>query len=180
MTESRGSIDSLLAVAVKSSVTHTVTYFTLGVLAFTLLDYESFFAENGLAAMMRPTDDRWVMAGPLFQPIRGFLFGGVFYLLRKPLFGSKDGWLVMWLVLVVFGIVGTFGPAPGSMEGMIFTVFPLSVHLRGLPETVLQSLALSVVLCYWVRHSDRRWLDWVMGAAFVILITLTTLGLLTS
>jgi len=40
----------------------------------------------------------------------------------------------MWLTLVVLGILGTFGPAPGSLEGMFFTIFPLWVHLRGLPK----------------------------------------------
>ena len=95
------------------------------------LDYTHFFAESSLNLMMRQTNDPWVMVGPLFQPIRGILFGIVFYLLREPFFGKKNGWLVMWTVLVAVGIIGTFGPTPGSIEGMIYTVFPLWVPLEG-------------------------------------------------
>ena len=71
---------------VKTIVTHTVTYFIMGLLASTIFDYARFFAESGLNLMMRQTNDPWVMMGPLFQPIRGILFGIVFYLLRKPFF----------------------------------------------------------------------------------------------
>jgi hypothetical protein len=162
----------------KTIVTHTVTYFIIGLLASTILDYPRFFAESSLNLMMRPTNDPWVMAGPLFQPIRGFLFGIVFYLLREPFFGAQNGWLVMWSVLVVVGVISTFGPVPGSLEGMLYTVFPLWVHLRGLPEVLLQSLFLSVIVCYWVNHPRNTWLTWVMGIAFVILMSFPIIGLL--
>ncbi len=169
---------TLLGVTVKTLVTHTVTYFIVGLLASLLLDYARFFSESSLYLIMRPTSDPWVMAGPLFQPVRGILFGIVFYLLREPFFGKRNGWLIMWLVLVVVGIIGTFGPTPGSLEGMIYTVFPLSVHLRSLPELLLQSLFLSLLLFYWVNHPEKRWLNWVMGIAFVIVMALPLLGLL--
>jgi hypothetical protein len=167
-----------IEIVVKTIVTHTVTYFIMGLLASTILDYTRFFAESSLNLMMRQTNDPWVMLGPLFQPIRGILFGIVFYLLREPFFGKKRGWLLMWIVLVVVGILGTFGPAPGSLEGMLYTVLPLWVHLRGLPEVLLQSLFLSLILFYWVNHPQKRWLNWVMGIAFVILMSFPILGLL--
>jgi len=169
---------TLLEALVKTSVTHTVTYFIMGLLASTMLDYARFYAESSLNLMMRQTNDPWVMAGPLFQPIRGILFGIVFYLLRDSFFGRKNGWLVMWIVLVVVGIFGTFGPTPGSLEGMLFTVFPLWVHLRGLPEVLLQSLFLSFILVYWVNHPQKKWLNWVMGIAFFVLMSFPILGLL--
>ncbi len=169
---------TLIETVVKTIVTHTVTYFIMGLLAYTILDYARFFAESGLNLIMRPINDPWVMAGPLFQPIRGILFGIVFYLLREPFFGKKNGWLVMWIVLVVVGIIGTFGPTPGSLEGMLYTVFPLWVHLKGLPEVLLQSLFLSLILFYWVNHPKKKWLNWVMGMAFLILMVLPIAGLL--
>lgn len=169
---------TLLEIVVKTIVTHTVTYFIMGLLASTLLDYASFFAESSLNVMMRPTNDPWVMMGPLFQPIRGLLFGLIFYLLREPFFAKKNGWLVLWFVLAGVGIFGTFGPSPGSIEGMLYTIFPLWVHLRGLPEVLLQSLFLSLILVYWVNHPQKKWLTWVMGIAFVILMSFPILGLL--
>ncbi len=169
---------TLIEAVVKTIVTHTVTYFILGLLAFMILDYTRFFAESSLNLMMRQTNDPWVMVGPLFQPIRGILFGIVFYLLREPFFGKKNGWMVMWIVLVVVGIIGTFGPTPGSLEGMLYTVFPLWVHLRGLPEVLLQSLFLSLILFYWVNNPQKRWVTWVMGIAFLILMSFPIIGLL--
>lgn len=169
---------TLFETVVKTIVTHTVTYFIMGLLASTLLDYTRFYAETSLNLMMRQTNDPWVMVGPLFQPIRGILFGIVFYLLRETFFGKKNGWLIMWIVLVVVGIISTFGPTPGSLEGMLYTVFPLSVHLRSLPEVLLQALLLSLILFYWVNHPQNKWLNWVMGIAFFILMSFPILGLL--
>ena len=116
MTQKR---PTLLEALVKTIVTHTVTYFIMGLLASTILDYARFFAESGLNVMMRPTSDPLVMVGPLFQPIRGILFGLVFYLLREPFFGKKNVWLVMWIVPVVGGILGTVGPSPLFLQGRL-------------------------------------------------------------
>jgi hypothetical protein len=162
----------------KTISTHVVTYLIMGLLASTILDYTTFFADTSLNAMMRPTSDPWIMAGPLFQPIRGILFGFVFYLLREPFFARKNGWLIMWLTLVVLGILSTFGPAPGSIEGMLFTIFPLSVHLKSLPEVVLQALFLSLILFYWVNHPEKKWITWFMWIAFFILMSFPIIGLL--
>ena len=159
-------------------VVHTVTYFVAGVLAFTLLDYGTALAQSPLNGLLRSPDDPLVMAGPLFQPVRGLLFGAVFYLLRDQYFGKQYGWLTMWAILVVIGMVSTFGPAPGSIEGLIYTTLPLSMQLGvGHIETVGQALALSALLYYWVRH-PKRWLTWGLVGAFVIVMVLPVLGLL--
>ncbi len=159
-------------------VVHTVTYFVAGVLAFTLLDYGTALAESPLNGLLRSPDDPLVMAGPLFQPVRGLLFGAVFYLLRDQYFGKQYGWLTMWVILVVIGMVSTFGPAPGSIEGLIYTTLPLSMQLGfGHIETVGQALALSALLYYWVRYPNR-WLTWGLVGAFVIVMVLPVLGLL--
>ncbi len=167
-----------LLIATKTIVTHTVTYFLIGLAASTLFDYRTWFVGPNLSCMMRPLSDPWVMAGPMFQPVRGLLFALVFYLLRAQLFGRRRGWLIMWALLVVVGILSTFGPSPGSIEGMLYTVFPIGLHLMALPEVVMQSLLLSLILCWWVDHPEKRWLNWGMGIAFVVLMILPALGLL--
>ena len=165
---------------VKTMVTHTVSYFLIGLAAFWCFDYARRFAEPGVRSLMRQADEPLVMAGPLFQPIRGLLFGVVFYPLRGPLFAVRSGWLVLWLVLVVVGILGTFGPAPGSVEGMVYTTLPLRFHLQSLPEIVVQSLALAALLWYWVNQAAKKWLSWGLGTAFVAVLLLPALGLLSS
>jgi hypothetical protein len=169
---------SLVTLVVKTVAVHTVTYALVGFLAFTVLDYRSWFAEPHMKAVLRQTDDPWVMAGPLVQPVRGLLFALAFYPLRAVLFDRRNGWLVLWLELVILGILSTFAAAPGSVEGIVYTTWPLGSHLLGLPEVLLQSLLLSVVLCYWVRHPGQKWLSWTLGVLLVLALLLPALGLL--
>ena len=167
-------------IIIKTIVTHTVTYFLAGIAAFSLLDYPGLIAETQLGATMRPLTHPMVLAGPLLQPVRGLLFGAVFYMLRRPFFGERRGWLTMWAVLVSFGILGTFGASPGSFEGVIYTVLPLWLHLTLLPEILAQALLLSWLLFQWVAHREKRWLNWTMWAAFVLVLALPLLALVSA
>jgi hypothetical protein len=54
----------------------------------------------------------------------------------------------------------------------------LWVHLRGLPEVLLQSLALSLGLFYWINYPGKRWLNWLMGILFFFSVFFPVLGLL--
>jgi hypothetical protein len=161
----------------RTIVIHTVTYFFIGLLAFTLFNYSARFADPTLSSFMRQTNDPLVMAGVLFQPFRGLLFGIVFWLFRDSLFSRPYGWLKAWGMLVIVGIFSTFGPAPGSVEGIIYTKIPIEGQLGGLIEVLAQSLLLSVLTIYWVKHSHIRWLNWVLSVIFFIVLLLPLLGL---
>jgi len=164
--------------ATMTIVIHTITYVLMGIMAASLLDYAEQFNRPELACWMRPVTDSMVMAGPLFQPVRGVIFALVFFPIREILFVKKGGWIIMWWILVGLGILSTFGPAPGSIEGMVYTVIPIHVQLAGWLEVVPQALLLSVCLHYWVRHPHKRWLNWTLGVAFVIVLLFPVLGLL--
>ena len=110
---------SLIEVTLKAAIVHTATYFVMGVFAFYTFNYAQEFETGHLAGLMRSTSDPMIAAGPLFQPIRGILFGIVFYAIRDVVFTRPRGWLTMWLLLVVLGIWNTFGPTPGSIEGAL-------------------------------------------------------------
>lgn len=169
---------TLSSLTVKTVVVHTVTYFLAGLLAYTLGGYERTFSEPPLSYFMRPTSDRLVMAGPLFQPIRGIIFALALYPLRHVLFEERRGWLILWWLLLALGVLSTFGPAPGSVEGLIYTVIPPRAQMLGLWEVLLQSLLFSVVLFHWVNHSEKRWMSWMLGIAFCIVMILPVMGLL--
>ena len=147
----------------------------MGALAAHYLHYADAFAKPNSG--MRPLTDPLVMAGPLFQPIRGLIFASVFYPLRACLFNRRNGWLITGWLLVAVGILSTFGPASGSIEGMIYTPTPPLYQLRGWLEVVPQALLLSALLCYWVNH-PRRWLNWLLGVIFFIMMALPVMGLL--
>lgn len=169
---------SLTALSLKSAVVHTITYFLAGWAAASLFHYEGLFAIPSMAGFMRSFDSPWVLLGPLFQPLRGLLFALVFYPLREVLFQRKYGWLMAWGLLVVLGILSTYGPTPGSIEGLLYTRVPIQAQLLGLPEVLLQSLAYSLVLYYWANHPEKRWVTWFLVILFFILMALPILGLL--
>jgi hypothetical protein len=168
----------LTSIILKTTIVHTVTYFLMGLLALSIFDYAGRFADPTVANLMRQTNDPLVASGPLFQVVRGLLFGIAFYPLREIVFARKSGWRILWLVLVVVGILAPFGAAPSSIEGMIYTILPLSFHLIGLPEVVIQALLLAFLSHYWINHPEKKWLTWVFGIAFTLVLLLSTLGVL--
>lgn len=161
----------------KTIVVHTVTYMLVGVLAFNLMDYSAGFAAPELACWMRQTDDPQIMLGPLLQPLRGLIFGLAFFPIREVLFGKKNGWLITWWLLIALGILSTFGPAPGSIEGLIYTILPVTISTY--LEITIQSLLLAAGLFYWINHKDKKWLNWVFGITFTLTILMPILALIT-
>ena len=107
---------SFAGLALKAIVAHTLTYVFVGIPVFLIFNYTESFRAPEMACWMRPTNDPVIMAGPLVQPIRGFIFALAFFPIREILFGKKNGWLITWWLLVALGILSTFGPAPGSIE----------------------------------------------------------------
>ena len=169
---------SLWTIILKTALTHTVTYFLMGLAALALLGYADKYADPAIAVYMRQTTHPLVAAGPLLQVIRGALFGIVIFLLRDVVLERKRGWLTLWAVLVIVGVISPFGAAPSSIEGMIYTTLPLWFHINGLPETMLQSLLLAGIATWWINHPQNKWLGWLMGVVFVIILLLGTAGVL--
>jgi hypothetical protein len=154
---------------------HMVTYFVAGILAFYLLDYASMFQSEHFACWMRPTTSRWVAAGPGLQWIRGLVFALVLYPFRQVFLEGERGWLKLWGLLLGLGILSTYGPAPGSVEGLLYTTIPPLDQLnpvKGLGEVIGQSLAFSVLLVAWHRGPHKAW--------GIVLYTLAVLVMLMS
>jgi hypothetical protein len=167
---------TLFGLTIKTIVVHTVTYFIMGLLALTILDYRTTFAGEVTRDYMRPVTDPIVALGPALQFIRGILFAVAFYPLREILFARKNGWLITWLLLVMLGILSTFGAAPGSVEGLLYTKMPVSLQISGWLEVMTQALLLSAILYYWVNHPEKKWLAWALGIIYVLVIVFSILG----
>ena len=167
-------------ITIKTTIVHTITYFLVGLVAYFAFDYSTQFADPALASLMRPTNDPLVQAGILFQPIRGILFGLVFYQLQSVFFDKEKGYLNMWFILIIVGIFSTFGTAPGSIEGLIYTKVEFSGMWKGLSEVLLQSFLLSYVTWYWINHPKNKWLGRVFVTIFIVSLLIPALGLFAS
>jgi hypothetical protein len=171
---------TLPSLALKSIVAHTLTYFLVGFIAYSVFNYTSDFAQANMRTWMRQTDDPIIALGPALQFLRGILFALAFYPLREILFGRRNGWLVIWLLLVSLGILSTFGPAPGSVEGAIYTILPLREQFLsgGMLEVLSQSFLFSLLLYFWVNHPEKRWINWVLGILFGLALLMSVMGYL--
>lgn len=169
---------SFLSILYRTIITHTVTYFATGVIAAILLGYATRMIRPDIAPIIRKITDPILMAGPLFQPFRAALLAIVFYLLRDVLFSYRKGWLIMWCMLVVIGILTPFSASWGGIEGMIFFKFPLWDHIVGWPEVFSQTLLLSVILTYWVDHPKSKRLRVTLFVGFILAMLLPIIALL--
>ena len=154
---------------------HTVTYFLVGFTTYTLFDYEHLFASDGLAGFMRPTSDPFTALGPVFQWLRGLIFALALWPIREVLLTPARGWLRLWLLFAGLGIFATFGPAPGSVDGLIYTQVPVGTQLTFLPELMVQSLLLSLGLWGWYQK-PRKVYNWVFGILLAIIGMLSFAG----
>lgn len=150
----RGDFGRFLA---RVTACHVVTYFVAGVLAYWLFDYEAMFASDAWSAYMRPADSAWVAAGPVVQLVRGGMFAVALYPFRSVFLRAPPGWLRLWSLLVVLAILSTAGPAPGSVEGLVYTRIPARAQILALRETLIQTLAFAVLLVAWYRRPGRSW-----------------------
>ena len=175
---SRSNFDaSLLSVMLKSAVVHTASYFIFGMAAFFMFNYTEEFSSGALAGYFRPVSDQIVMLGPVFQPIRGALFGIVFYLLGDLLFTRNRGWLTMWVMLVIIGILSPFGAAPGSIEAAVYTQLSYpTLYDFNLVEVYGQAMVLAVGVYFWVRNPDNRWVLWGFSVIALAAILLPIAG----
>ena len=129
-----------------------VTYIVCGIIFSSLFNYSELFNEGCMAYYMQPIASTNTLMGPLFQVVRGLLFGLVLLLLREYIRTEKLGFLKLYTLILVLGIINTPGPAPSSIEGMIYTKVPWIVHLKGAPEIMAQTF----LFAWWVSSIDKR------------------------
>jgi hypothetical protein len=171
---------SFRSILYRTIISHTVTYFAIGVIAAILFGYTTRMIRPDVAPIIRKITDPILIAGPLFQPFRAALLAIVFYLLRDVLFSNRKGWLIMWCMLVVIGILTPFSASWGGIEGMIFFNLPLWDHIVGWPEVFSQTLLLSVILTYWVNHPKSKRLRAILFVGFLLAMLLPIIYLASS
>ncbi len=152
---------SFLKFSGKVIVSHFLTYFLTGLIFYLIglnvvVYYETHPTIPLATELFRSTQSLLVTAGPLFQLLRGALFCLALYPFRKVFLEDRKGWLYLWGIFLVFAILAPSSAAPGSIEGLIYTNFPLEFHLMYLPEILIQTLAFSGLLIFWVNHPVKK------------------------
>jgi hypothetical protein len=129
-----------------AAIGHVVTYLLVGLVASRALDYAELLERPAISDYYLPYGSVDLMASTALQVLRGVMFGLALLPFRGVLSAARWGWLHLWVVFVVMGILGTPAAAPSSFEGLLYTRLPLSFHAIGLPEMLLQTLVFSVLL----------------------------------
>lgn len=149
-TEIQGISNSLYVV--KVTFYHIITYIVAGIVFSTLFNYRELYQLGNTAYFMRPFDSASSLIGPVFQLVRGILFGLICLLFRPYMKEDKHAFIKLFLIIFAIGIINTPGPAPSSIEGIIYTQLPWQLHVFGLPEVIVQVLAFS----YLVAKIDKK------------------------
>lgn len=151
------------------TATHTIAYFIAGVFALLVLNYGERFGVDALS-FMRSTDSLWVSAGPGLQIIRGLLLSLFLFPFITIFTNTKKGWLKFWLLLFGLSYLLTFAAAIGSFEGFIYTNFPITSHLLGLPEVFLYLTIFTVLMWGWYKKPNK-----IFNILSIVLVSLIAL-----
>jgi hypothetical protein len=93
-----------------------------------------------------------------------------------PIFlGAPRGWLLLWGLFLGLAILSPVGPAPGSVEGFIYTKVPPRSQLIGWFEALPQTLAFSLLVVAWHARPRRAW-NWAMTGLSAIVVLLSVAG----
>ena len=134
---------------IKIIAAHVITYAIVTIIAIPqTLNY----ADSVIELMgFKPLDEISMVAVLIGQIIRGLLLGVVIWWIKDSIIGKKLAWLKLWAILVILGIFNTYGPAHGSIQGLIYLApiedIPASANL-GILETMAQPLLFSIIVTF--------------------------------
>ncbi len=170
---------SLFGFIGRVTVVHVVTYFVFGILAaFVVPVGHTIYAIPEMDIYFRPMSSPYVMAGTLFQLIRGPIIALGIYPFRQVFLQNKWGWLYLWGLFLTLAILAPAGAAPGSIEGYVYTKLPVWFHLAYLPDITLQTLAFSGLVFIWERRREKK-IAIPLIAVFAIIVVIFLIALLT-
>jgi hypothetical protein len=136
------------------TITHTVCYLVVGIIAMLLMSYKETFMTDPYFSHFRPLDSPIVQSAVLFQIIRGGLIAIVLYPFKEIIVQNKRGWIYLFGLLFGLSAVLSLPAAPGTIEGIIYTDVSITAHLLGYPEILIQLLLISTLYWYW--YKDER------------------------
>jgi len=128
---------------------HVIAYTAVTLMAMPLTFH---YADRVVELMgFKPLDEISIGAVLIGQIIRGLMLGIVIWWIKDSIIGKKLAWLKLWAILVILGIFNTYGPAHGSIQGLLYLApiedIPASANL-GILETMAQPLLFSIIVTF--------------------------------
>jgi len=153
---------------------HTIAYFIAGALMMIFMNYSEIWAID-IMSFYRPIDDPILTLATPLQIPRGILIALFILPLRKVFFEEEHGLWKLGLIVFGFAVVSTIGAPWASYESYIYTLFPLSLQLRGYPEAILYiSLFVGILNISTKKFAHKRIVDLiatiaVLGFSFMMI-----------
>ena len=106
----------------KVVITHVVTYTVCGMIFYKVNNYSELISQNkGLWGMnWRNKSSLILRMAPAFQILRGILLGIVLVLIQDSIIGTSFGFVRLFVILIITGLINVYQPAPDSIEGFIY------------------------------------------------------------
>lgn len=151
--------------SLKTIVSHTVTYFIAGAIAYPLLTKPFYVGANPIfSAFWRTEADPvlWAHVTTWFIPaqlLRGLLLSFALF----PFYNTLINWSYAKRFLVITGLYLVFGfwaaavAAPGTIEGLVYMrpEVALLAHLKVQPEIIGQGIAFGAWLSAWMAWVQK-------------------------
>jgi len=141
----------------KVTTSHVLTYILCGMIAQSLFSYWNWIGEQ---TNWRKIDDSIILQLlPIFQLLRGILYGIALFLIKDSIVYSKYGFLKLYLIMIIIGIFNTPAPSPGSIEAFIYLIpsnAPLGVKIGGMAEILIQNLLFCLIVCKKWRELKNK------------------------
>ena len=142
----------------KVTLAHFITYMVCGLIGMTLFQYRENIELIGFKSM----DEINALHVMLGQIVRGILLGFVIWWIKDSIIGKKLAWFKLWAILVIIGIISTYGPAPGSIEGFLYLA-PVDdvpfVFEFAMLEVLFQPLLFSVIVTYQRKKRENKGIE---------------------
>jgi len=141
----------------KVTLAHIISYTVVTLIAMPL----TFNYADSVVELMgfRPLDEINMGAVLIGQIIRGLLLGIIIWWIKDSIIGKKLAWLKLWAILVILGIFNTYGPAHGSIQGIIYLApiedIPVSMSF-GMFEIMAQPLLFSIIVTYQRKNKNIK------------------------
>ena len=137
----------------KVVLAHAITYMLCGMFFYKVNDYkkELIDKDKGLnGAKWRSQSDKVYKLIPLYQLLRGALLGIVLVIIKDAIYDTSFGFLKLFVILFITGLINVYQPAPDSIEGHIYIEpekdLTLKDRLGGNIEIAIQIMLFSIIV----------------------------------